>query len=336
MKPTPLTDRLVAMHSYGRPAGSKIEKEFIDRFLLPLGAEADRFGNYHVSTIENPRVLFSSHTDTVHRIGRRQRPYIDPAGFLRLNRRDRKRSTCLGADDTVGVFLCSEMVRAKVPGHYVFHFGEECGCLGSSEVAETFADWLKQFAIAIAFDRMGTSDIITHQCGARTASDAFARSFADQLNAIDPTFAYVPSDRGLYTDTNQYARIIPECTNISIGYSSAHTAIETVDVAHVLRLRSALLRIDTEALVVERDPTVSDIDIWPDDYVYDRRFDRYDDSYDRFDRFAGYERRDGSLSEADRALLDLELSDDDLCELDRDVLSPETIASIRYALRYGR
>lgn len=324
-----LIDRLIAMHSYGRPAGSPIEREFIDRFLLPLGAESDTCGNYHVSTIEKPRVLFSSHTDTVHRVGRRQRPYIDTTGLLRLNRRDRKRSTCLGADDTVGVFLCAEMIRAGIPGHYIFHFGEEMGCAGSSELAEMFPGWLDNFAIAIAFDRMGTSDVITHQCGSRTASDAFARSFADQVNASEPSFRYEPCDRGLYTDTYQYAPIIPECTNIAIGYSSAHTAIESVDVGHVLKLRSALLRLDTDALIVERDPAVPDVEPWGNFTFYDR----YDDRYDRYDR---YERQDGSLSLAERILLDDELAEDDLCALDRDVLSPETIASIRHTLRYGR
>jgi hypothetical protein len=46
-----------------------------------------------------------------------------------------KMSSCLGADDAAGVWLLCEMIRAGIPGLYVFHRNEERGGRG----AEFFA-----------------------------------------------------------------------------------------------------------------------------------------------------------------------------------------------------
>ena len=61
---------LVQMLAYMRPAGSKTEKAFIKRFIAPLGAKPDNYGNYWLS-IGQSNVLWSSHTDTVHKHERR-------------------------------------------------------------------------------------------------------------------------------------------------------------------------------------------------------------------------------------------------------------------------
>lgn len=249
-----LQSTLQEMHSYRRPSGSAVEREFIARYLLPFGPDEDEHGNLilHVPCKDGTRsrVLWSSHTDTVHRTEGRQSTRINSFGVMRLARKSK--ANCLGADDTVGVYLMVQMLRAHVPGTYVFHFGEEIGCVGSDAIAFDRPAWIRKLDYAIAFDRKGTDEVITYQCGERTASDAFAKSFARQMNAHG--LKYRPSDRGVFTDTERYAEFLPECTNISVGYDAQHSSAETVDTLHVYKLLHAMLAFDESLLVCKRKP----------------------------------------------------------------------------------
>lgn len=246
---------IIDMHKYMRPAGGVTEAAFIERYLKPLGFQADQFGNLHLR-IGNPRILFSSHVDTVHKNdGMQKIRYKD--GVLST-----KNQNCLGADDTAGIWLMTEMIKAKVPGLYIIHYGEERGCLGSRELAK-HPKYFEGIDIAIAFDRAGYSDVITHQMGMRTASDAFAQELADRLPG-----KYAPDSGGAYTDTNEYASIISECTNISVGYHGQHTSKEQQDVAFLIELRDALLKVDWDNIKAYRDPSVVEYDeedwgYWP-------------------------------------------------------------------------
>jgi hypothetical protein len=248
-------ETLSVMLTYKRPAGSQSEEEYINRFIAPLGVERDPFGNlYKIVGDENTDVLWSSHTDTVHRGEGRQIVDFDN-GFFRLHKKSK--ATCLGADCAVGNWIMINMIMAEVPGLYVFHHGEEIGCVGSSAIAKKAPDFLKGINMAIAFDRRGTGSIITHQ-GSRTCSDAFGNSLAAQLEGfkLDPT--------GILTDTKMYAGIVPECTNLSVGYFDEHRSTERLDFSHAMRLRDMMLKIDTSKLVIERDPKITSL---PKKYV---------------------------------------------------------------------
>jgi hypothetical protein len=144
------------------------------------------------------------------------------------------------------------MVRAGVPGHYVFHWGEEIGGQGSSGLVDEWPTVLDGVRFVIALDRRGTGDVITHQGMRRTASEAFALSLADQLNATG--LAYSPSSHGIYTDSYEYADKVPECTNLSVGYAGEHSKNECLDIEHVESLLSALCGLDQSALVEARVP----------------------------------------------------------------------------------
>lgn len=237
-------NELISMLAYMRPAGSSTEREFIRRFIRPTGAQPDPRGNYLLRIGDAP-VAWCSHTDTVHHWGGRQ-PVEVVKGVARVTG-----SNCLGADDTTGVWLMLEMIRADVPGLYIFHRAEERGCLGSSYIAKHTPELLDGIDAAIAFDRRGFADVLTHQMGERTASNAFAWSLADQLPK-----GYRPDDGGVYTDTYEYAHIVPECTNISVGYGSQHSAAEWQDLAFAAELRDYLIQIDPDRLIFERDPSV--------------------------------------------------------------------------------
>ncbi len=239
------------LFSYKRPTGSVTERAFVEKYLLPLGFWQDDHGNLHLSVGDDPDILFSCHMDTVHRTeGMQNLHYRD--GILQLTRRERRKGTsCLGADDTAGIWLVTEMIRAGVPGHYVVHHAEEVGCIGSRALAESDAGaLLARFKAAIAFDRAYDCDIITHQTGVRTASDEFAWSLAGVLGGGK----YRPDDSGSYTDTNEYAHIIPECTNLSVGYRAQHTQYEEQDVRYLIALRDRLVSADWSKLVIARDP----------------------------------------------------------------------------------
>jgi acetylornithine deacetylase/succinyl-diaminopimelate desuccinylase-like protein len=243
---------LIKMHRFMRPAWSKTEEAFIEEFVKPLGTEADTFGN-HWLTISAPDgtpspIMWSSHTDTVHtEHGTQNLEYGD--GFLMA-----KASSCLGADCSAGVWVMSEMIKARVPGTYVFHRGEEIGGVGSRFISDKTPERLTGLRFAIAWDRKGYEDVITHQFG-RTSSDAFALSMAAALRPM----AFKPNAGGIFTDTANYASIISECTNMSVGYENAHSPSEKLFVPHLVALRDTVCKADFSGLVEARDPTVVDL-----------------------------------------------------------------------------
>ena len=121
--------------------------------------------------------------------------------------------------------------------------------------------------------------VITHfllrsinlQSGARCASDAFAESLAEQLHG------YAPDSTGLFTDTHNYTGLVPECTNLSVGYEAAHTSKETVNVYHASALLESLLALDVERRVCARDPATVES-------LYNEHFNDWNDW--RFDDYA--------------------------------------------------
>ena len=250
--------QLLDMLTYCRPMGSPTESAFIDRWIRPLGAVQDLSCNWHViiprADGSPSRVLWSCHTDTVaYRDGHQTVHYDVRAGIVGLSRRSRAAwRNCLGADDTAGVWLCVQMIQAHVPGHYVFHYGEERGGIGSNNLAYQEPHLLDGIDCAIALDRRGTGDVVTYQYGAQCASKAFANSLALELfRASDERLIYSPA-HGVYTDTAEYVSLVPECTNLSVGYDGEHTANETLDVEHAIRLLNALRLFDETALVIEK------------------------------------------------------------------------------------
>lgn len=67
---------------------------------------------------------------------------------------------------------------------------------------------------------------------------------------------YAPDDSGMFTDTDNYTEIVPECTNLSVGYFKAHTANEWLDWEHLDALLTALKGVDINDLPIKRDPSV--------------------------------------------------------------------------------
>jgi hypothetical protein len=249
---------LLSMLTYRRPGGSKTERKFITKYLSPLSMQIDGMGNFYKRIGDAP-IMWSCHTDTVHRNGGRQ-PITVGGDIVTLNPKD-KQSNCLGADDTAGIWLMREMILAKRPGLYVFHRDEECGGVGSNHIADKTPELVSGIKFAVALDRRGTNSVITHQGSGRCCSDTFAASLALELGN-----GYKPDDTGVFTDTANYTDLIGECTNLSVGYFDEHSKNERLDLRHVLTLRETLLALDYTKLAAERTPGEYD----PDDCWYGR------------------------------------------------------------------
>lgn len=207
---------------YKRPARSETEEEFI-RDYIPL--DQDDYGNLICSIGPTPTTLWSCHTDTVHKKPGTQTVSLIDDRFAISG------SNCLGADDTTGIWIMLNMISRKVPGLYIFHRDEEVGGLGSRYIATKTPHLLNGIKRAIAFDRKGYAEAITHQRNQRTASDAFASTLGV------PTY-------GTFTDTANYTDLVPECTNISVGYFNQHTPREYQDIDYAQQVLERICRYD--------------------------------------------------------------------------------------------
>lgn len=218
----------------------------------------DEAGNIHVDLRrdEQDRTLFTAHTDTVHH----NTDKTSEADTINLVRIDgdiwRADGDVLGADDGAGCALLMHMIECNVPGYYIFFRGEEVGGVGSGWLAKHGVSLLSQFDHAVAFDRAYEYDIITHQAAGRCCSDAFADALAEALSTDDAALMFAPSSGGVFTDTANFTDIIPECTNVSVGYEFQHSDRELQNVAFLQRLAAQLLLVDWSSLPVQRDPSV--------------------------------------------------------------------------------
>ena len=240
-----------------RQYGTETESAFIRWLTVRVGGYEDEMRNVH-RVVRKPdgspsRTLFSSHTDSVHRQGGKNKIVTTATHWTATPNSGR----ALGADDATGIALMVHMIDNNIPGHYIFHRGEEVGGVGSKWLADRHAEWLrKEFDRAIAFDRAGYSDVITYQGGDRCCSDKFAEALTDQLN--EHGALYMPDDGGVYTDTREYMELIPECTNLSVGYDHQHGDSEKQDIAFFHALAGIVLKVKWDELPTARDPEVYD------------------------------------------------------------------------------
>lgn len=257
-------DVLFDILQHQRFAGSAGEQAIIDKYLKTIpGMDEDDYGNL-ILTIPTPDgsasgTLFSCHTDTVEKKTAVGTKRLDIANGTMLKTTG---GGVLGADDGTGMWLMLNLIAAKVPGTYIFHRDEEIGGGGSSHIARHHSAWLADHKRAIAFDRKGTTNVITHQGVGRCCSDTFAQALADQLNTCGEGFAFAPDDGGTFTDTANYVDSIPECTNLAVGYYAQHTQEECQDLSFCTRLANALIAVDWENLPTERTPAERELDYY--------------------------------------------------------------------------
>ena len=254
--------RLIDILQHKRPHGSATLDTFVENTFHDYDYDIWRTEKGEPIALaivvgDASRTLFSCHLDTVHRTEGMQEICYDKS--CELIWVPEKATECLGADDGAGIWLMLEMIDAKVPGSYIFHYGEERGGIGSTHIAANFPEFLTTFDRAVAFDRRGTCSIITHQGFGRCCSDTFADALSSLLGDANPKVDMWPDSTGIFTDTANYTDFIGECTNVSCGYDSEHSDSETLNVTFLSDLLDALLKVEWETLPTDRQPGEEEI-----------------------------------------------------------------------------
>lgn len=256
-KPDQLLVNILSTRRADQTAGDTNFRLWLHAVLqsMKVNTEILSRGNIYV-TVGKSKTLFSCHIDTCHSVdesnGQMQEIQYDPHMehiFLPKG----SNSSCLGADDGVGIYIMLKMIQANVPGGYIFHTGEERGGLGAKEVLKHHVDILKKYDRAVAFDRPDNDEVIIQQGGVQCASISAGKELVDELKKHG--LEYFVSCKGVFTDTKIYAPVIPECFNLGVGYAFQHTKNETLDYGHVKQLLKACLAISWDKLCVKRVPT---------------------------------------------------------------------------------
>jgi hypothetical protein len=230
-------------------------KEYLLTRFLPKKYKTDSYGNYYYIIGDSPSIMFTCHLDTVGSVKKRVK-HIFENNIIKTDGK-----TILGADDKAGMVVLLYMIENRIPGVYYFFVGEEVGCVGSKKVSIDFANnpaLIKNINKVVSFDRRSDSSIITHQFGDRCCSDEFGEELANRLNSTGFNLKMELDRTGIYTDSAQFTDIIPECTNISVGYKHEHTTQEYQNIDFLKRLCKSVCNINWETLPVKRDPSVKD------------------------------------------------------------------------------
>ena len=242
---------LLDLVSLKRSSGTNTEAHaaamIATKFARYLSA-IDEAGNLLFKVGVSSRTLFCAHLDTVHRgLGGQNNWGYDGTHIY-------AEGAPLGADDAAGCEILAHLMENEVIGTYLFTRGEEVGGIGAKYFADTLSTvpFIGKFDRAIAFDRRGVSSVITAQAYGTCTSSAFADALCDELN--NAGMLYMPDDSGVYTDTAEFVGVIPECTNISVGYENEHSDYEELSIEHLEMLKKAVLQIDWEGLPTVRDP----------------------------------------------------------------------------------
>lgn len=228
------------------------------RDMLPKNVFVDAAGNAWFKVGDGPETdetLFCCHMDTVGQSPESTVPFYYEGKLFALS----KTSTCLGGDDRCGILCLLAMINAEIPGWYLFHVGEEKGTIGAEFAIKNYN--FEGFKRAIEFDRRGTTSIITVMMGhLRTCSDEFANALAKQLNAAGTGLEYKIDETGVFTDVTVYQDVVPECTNLSVGYNYEHSNNEQIQVDWLIKqFIPALYTVKWNELPVARDPKADNV-----------------------------------------------------------------------------
>lgn len=245
-----ITKKFLALTKFTYPHG----KEHQLLHQLPEGYQEDGLGNYYIQIGETPSTMFTCHLDTVDKTQTRVKHVFDG----NIIRTDGK--SILGADDKAGMTVILYMIQKQVTGLYYFFIGEEVGCIGSKKLADTWTktEFSKYIKKVVSFDRRGTDSIITYQMFGRCCSDEFAQELANRMNATGNKMKMELDDTGILTDSAKFVKLVPECTNISVGYQNEHTGKESQDIEFLRRLCNTVVKVDWETLPVKRDALEED------------------------------------------------------------------------------
>jgi len=243
--PTDIKSTFISLVTETYPYGH--EEEVLK--YLPSFLKKDKHGNYY-HLIGKSDTAFTCHLDTASRtkdVVNLREFEKDGQTFIKTDG-----TSILGADDKAGVTVLLYMIHNNVPGVYWFFIGEERGGIGSRDVAKDLDSYpfMKDVKKVVSFDRRNYYSVITSQMGVACCSNDFGQSLCDELNksglklTLDPT--------GVFTDSASFIDLIPECTNVSVGYFDEHRHTELQNITYLKSLCKAAVACDWDKLVVKR------------------------------------------------------------------------------------
>ena len=238
MKKFDVKGTFLKLTEYNIPHGD--EYKLVD--LLPDGIEADEYGNF-VYTIGESRTMFTAHLDDASwGRGDKKVKHVIDGKFIRTNGKN-----ILGADDKAGVTLLMYMINKGVKGTYYFFLGEESGMVGAKGIINIKRQWFKDsFDRCISFDRRAYGSIISRQMGRQCCSMEFVNALKKQYESNGLPHRNDPG--GTFTDSASFINIIPECSNISVGYFREHSYSESQDIEYLEKLCEASSKVKWEEL----------------------------------------------------------------------------------------
>jgi len=223
-------------------------EEEVVPFITP-DLERDDFGNLY-KIIGESDTVFTCHLDTASRnkTSIKLRSYEKDGDEIIAT----DGTTILGADDKAGVTVLMHMIANNIPGVYWFFLGEERGGLGSKHVANNIEKYpfMEGKAKCVSFDRRNYHSVITKQMGVQCCSNEFGQELASALSqggislSLDPT--------GVFTDSASFIDLIPECTNVSVGYFDEHRNTEIQNMTYLEKLCKATVNCDWSSLKAHR------------------------------------------------------------------------------------
>jgi hypothetical protein len=251
----------------GEPSATqRFMRWWFAKFTPSILPWCDIYGNYHwvvpMADGSKSATLFTAHTDTVDTTNRgtKNLGYWKNLDTLGLLGAQPKGVGCLGADDGAGCEILCCLAEAKVPGYYLWTAEEETGCKGIQGIIKDALVDFTQFKRAVAFDRAGYTDVINWQMGGQCCSKEFAD---DLIRKLGDTWY---DESGTFTDTAKLIHVIPECTNLSVGYDCQHTYKETLHLGFLDNLIGKLKTLEWETLVTKRIPKEPQVYAYTGDY----------------------------------------------------------------------
>ena len=246
-------------------------EESLLKKYLPPNVETDSAGNYFLE-IGETETMFCCHLDTAAFYSEKvehdfwkdknghlfvgttgdtiERQYTNSSG--ETIKYKTTNSTILGADDKSGTVIMLNMIDKNVPGLYYFFVGEESGRIGSKAALSAYREKFKKYKRCVAFDRRGYGSIISKQMGMECCSQEFVEELSKEFkkNGMD----YKDDKTGIYTDSATFMDVIPECTNLSVGYFNEHSQNEMQNLTYLIKLANTSAKIDWEKLPTKRNP----------------------------------------------------------------------------------
>jgi len=229
--------------------------------FFPKGIQEDGCGNYFMQ-IGDSRTIFTCHMDTACS-GYEKVNHVIEGHMIGTDG-----TTVLSGDDKNGMTILLYMIYRKIPGTYYFFKGEESGCVGAHCILSKNRNFFLDFDRMVSFDRRAYHSVITHQMGRRGCSQEFAIALAADLNSLNAEFHYVPDSTGIYTDSATFIGLVPEVTNLSVGYFHEHCHSEVTNIDFLEKLARAACKVNWDELPIgEKGKDPYEYDMY-DEYGY--------------------------------------------------------------------